>query len=81
MSTIIKTAVQQQWDIQYDNDQYNKPGEWKVWFAWCPVQLLDGSWVNRERIYRRYASLNSYDANGKRIRYEYASIFDVIGGK
>jgi hypothetical protein len=77
MSKFIKTSVQQQWNIVY-NDPYHKPGEWKQWYAWCPVKTIHGDWVCRENVFRRKAAQGTYDDKGNKIKYEYGNIFDVL---
>jgi hypothetical protein len=77
MSKFIKTAVQKQWNIIYD-DPYDKPGEWQQWYAWCPVKTIHGEWICRENVYRRKAKPHSYTDTGEKIKYEYGNIFDVL---
>ncbi len=78
MSKFIKTSVQKQWNIRYQNDDCDKPGEWTQWYAWCPVKTIHGEWVCREKVFRRKAAPGAYDDNGNKIKYEYGNIFDVL---
>jgi|LauGreDrversion4_2_1035121.scaffolds.fasta_scaffold703423_2 hypothetical protein len=77
MSRSIKTAIQKQWKIIYD-DVYDRPGEWQQWYAWCPVKTIHDEWVCRENVFRRKAKPHSYDENNNKVRYEYGNIFDVL---
>lgn len=78
MAKFIKTSIQKQWNIHYMDDPYDKPGEWKQWYAWCPVKTIHGEWICRETVYRRKASPSLYDENDNKIKYEYGNIFDVL---
>jgi hypothetical protein len=51
---------------------------WKKWFAWYPVKIK-GKRVWLQTVYRR--SINSYVDYDNWIRYEYATLFDVIKGE
>ena len=75
MSRSIKTAIQKQWKIIYD-DVYDRPGEWQQWYAWCPVKTIHDEWVCRENVFRR--QVVSYVDMDDWAHYEYGNIFDIL---
>lgn len=50
---------------------------WHVWFAWRPVNTLNGDRIWWQQIYRRSNIGGLYVSHGEH-SFEYGSIFDVI---